>query len=194
MDYHRHEDDYFLKEDAKKREALRQGLEAKARAAFEQGQIAEVLDTGQEHLTKKLQELNFDAEQVKVLHLLPLVEIAWADGSVSEKERLTILQAAEAHGEGPGSPASTFLASLLEQRPPQVVLDVAHEVLKALCKAGKSQAQSIVELCEDVAGASGGFLGVVGSKISSEEAELIKKFSESLSGDTTESEVKSLTQ
>ena len=74
MDYHRHEDDYFLKEDAKKREALRQGLEAKARAAFEQGQIAEVLDTGQEHLTKKLQELNFDAEQVKVLHLLPLVE------------------------------------------------------------------------------------------------------------------------
>src|SRR5687768_13562526 len=117
IDYHQHEDDYFLKQDAAKREAIRKRLEGQARDAEAHGQLGAALNIDDEQIIGRARELGFTADTAPIVHLIPLVHVAWADGSVSAKERLTILQAAEAHGAAPGSEAATFLASLLEQRP-----------------------------------------------------------------------------
>lgn len=190
IDYHQHEEDYFLKQDAAKREAIRKRLEQQAREAEAHGKLAAALNVSDDAIVKRGHELGFTAETASVIHLIPLVHVAWADGSVSAKERLTILQAAEAHGAKPGSEASTFLASLLETRPPDAWLNGVHDLLRALAKHGGSNATTIVELCNDVARATGGFLGL-GSKISDEERKLIERFEASLKGESSR-EVKSV--
>src|SRR5690606_12676616 len=108
------------------------------------------------------------------------------------QERLTIMQAAEAHGVKPGSGASTFLATLLEEKPPATWLEDTHDLLRTIVHRRGGHAHDIVELCRGVAAASGGFLGL-GAKISDAEAELIRKFASTLKPQS-DREVKSLVE
>lgn len=190
IDYHQHEDDYFLKQDAAKREALRRKLEQQSRSAESHGKLAAAMEINDEKIVARAQALGFTAETAQVVHLVPLVHVAWADGAVSAQERLTILQAAEAHGARPGSEASTFLAALLEKRPAEDWLEGVHDLIRALAQHMGSKATNIVDLCNDVARASGGFLGM-GPKISDRERELIAKFESTLKG-ATKKEVDSI--
>jgi hypothetical protein len=46
--------------------------------------------------------LGYVPETVMPLHLVPLVQMAWADGGVSDLERALIVEAARARGNRPG--------------------------------------------------------------------------------------------
>lgn len=180
IDYHRNEDEYFLKQDAEKRRKLKQSLEAAARSAAAKGNLAEGLQAiGDEAIVQRARELGFTDETGAVLHLVPLVHVAWADGAVSAQERGTILRAAEAHGAGPGSPGSIFLAALLEEKPDEAWLTQTHDLIRTLAQKNGSKAANILDLCRDVAAATGGFLGL-GSKVSDDEQRLIEQFEQTL--------------
>jgi uncharacterized membrane protein YebE (DUF533 family) len=92
------EDAFFLKEDKKlieKYKQLKKMEETKQR-------LAEVSGIKDEAILKKLVELKIQAETVASLALVPLVEVAWADGDVDESEKEAILMAVEKSGVAKG--------------------------------------------------------------------------------------------
>jgi hypothetical protein len=70
---------------------------------------------------EKLVELGLDAASWTALSLVPLVEVAWADGVVEASERDAILAAAGAQGIAPGSASCALLENWLDTRPPAVL-------------------------------------------------------------------------
>lgn len=175
----RHEDRYFLEQDEKLRAKLREELEAKAKAAAEHRHIAEQVGVSDEQLAARIRELGFEGETARVLHLFPLVAVAWADGQVGRQERAAIFRVAETHGIKPGTKAANLLASMLEKRPAKVVQDQILEVLRDILRAKGMHPHSVLDACVDIAEAGGGFLGI-GGKVSAEERELIEQLAKSL--------------
>lgn len=151
-----HEDAYFRKQDQELRQKLREEL---GQAAGELKQAPR--DTS---LAGRIQKLGFVGDKIKVFDLMPLVHVAWADGSVSRQEREAILGVAAARVPR-SSVAFVLIESLLEERPPQNFLDESLALLKLV--AGDARSESVVELCVQVASASGGFMNV--GNVSAEE-------------------------
>jgi len=85
---------FFAKQDAKVIAALRQAHERKA--AIEG--LARASNIEDPELLERLVDLGIDARSWTALSLVPLVEVAWADGTIDEKERTAILAAALALG------------------------------------------------------------------------------------------------
>ena len=69
----------------------------------------EVLDT--------FVRLGVGAETAAALSFVPLLEVAWADGSLDAEERATVLARAEESGIAPGSFTHGLLEAWLERRP-----------------------------------------------------------------------------
>lgn len=174
------EERYFQERDEEMRAALREKLEAQANAMAGQEKMAASVGVTDEQIVAEIEALGFDADTAPVLHLMPLVAVAWADGEVQDEEREVILEAADNHGIEPGSPAGNMLASLLEKRPADVVLEQVLTVLQHMLAAKGMKPDSVLKACEDVAGAAGGFFGF-GSKVSGDEEAVIKKISKSFS-------------
>ena len=117
--------------------------------------------------------------------LLPLVHVAWADGAIQKSERAAILRVLELRNVAAGSEGFTLIESLLEERPNDEYMNQSLAVLKELLAQGDgNRGAAIVELCQDVATAAGGFLGL-GSKVSGEERELIERIAGEL-GDSAQ--------
>src|SRR5262249_33192619 len=85
------EEEYFRKQKSELLEQLRQKADAEA----ERRKMGEALETQDPQLLEDLQALGYTAETVKLLFAIPLVSVAWADGSVSARERSLILELAQ---------------------------------------------------------------------------------------------------
>jgi len=96
---------------------------------------------------------------------MPLIHIAWADGSVSRQERAAILDVLKSRGLEHGSDPYLMIETLLEIRPSEQFLNESLDVLRLV--VGDARAENIVELCLQVANASGGFMNV--GNVSAEE-------------------------
>jgi hypothetical protein len=121
--------------------------------------------------------------------LAPLVQVAWAQGSVTDRERDTVLRLAAARGVEADSPARTQLLKWLQERPSDALFDIAMEVIRgglALLPSGEREEhlKRIVQACHEVAEASGGLAKVLGlgSGVSGEEEALLKAISTRLRG------------
>ena len=166
------EEEYFLAREAQQRAQFRKQLEQQAMDAAERRKVASEVGVDDEDIVDRIRALGFDGENAGLLHLIPLIEVAWADGSMSKKEREVLLGAAETHGIKPGTKAATFLASLLEERPSDTVLHELLDVLRDVLHAKNLHPVNLVEACMEVAEASGGFLGIR-NPVSGEERDLI---------------------
>ena len=173
------EEQWFHEKEARRRAELRRELERKAAEEQKKREIAGSLGTDDESVIERIRALGLDSDVVPILHLLPLVLIAWADGSVSIAERKAILAAVEAHGVEPHSKAAVFIASLLESRPSDTLLNEVLAILKDVLAARGLHPTSLLEACQEVAEASGGLLGL-GNKVSGEEREVILKIARAL--------------
>jgi tellurite resistance protein len=117
-----------------------------------------------EELLEKLHALGMHAETVAALSLVPLVEVAWADGEVAEREREAVLRAAHAVGIDPGGDAEKLLDVWLEQRPPAEVVDAWKQYISALASQLGEDAlhaleTEVMERAWRIAESAGGFLG-----------------------------------
>jgi hypothetical protein len=123
------------------------------------------------------------------LHLVPLIQVGWADGSISSKERELILEAARLRGVTEGSPAYDQLTDWLTTRPKAEFMDQILGIIRRLLEAdGSSPGKDLLEDSVRIAGASGGILGF-GNKISEEEQAVIERIANGLGkgNNTTES-------
>lgn len=176
---------YFLQREQQLRERTRKDLERKAEETRKRRELGENLGTDDEALIARIRALGIEGEAARMLHLLPLVSIAWSDGSVSDAERRTIMRVVRAQGAEPGSDAANYIASLLETRPSETLIDEVAKIMADLLKAKGLRPDSLMELCDDVAKASGGLLGF-GDKMSAAERAEIERIGSSLSAEAHE--------
>lgn len=178
----RSEEEYFKAEQMRKREKQREQAERRAAEEKRRREIAGSLGTDDEALVERIHALGVDGAAAEVLHLLPLVHVAWADGAVSEKERMAIMQAVQARGIEPGSPPADFMASLLEKRPSDTLMNEILSIVRDVLEAKGLNPDSVLSACGDVAEASGGLFGF-GVKVSHEEREAIERIGATLKAD-----------
>jgi hypothetical protein len=174
------EESFFAKENA----ALLERLKAQKWAKVTKANLAEISGIDDDEVLEKIVELGIDLGSWAAISLIPLVEVAWADGKVDEKERRAVMSAAEANGILPSSPSFELLDRWLSHRPDGRLMEAWGGYIVDLCATlGPAEIASVREKvvgrAREVATATGGFLGL-GSKISPEEeivlAELAKAF------------------
>jgi hypothetical protein len=127
----------------------------------------------------RLIELGVSAETVLALTLVPLVRVAWADGSLDAREREAVRKAAEARGIAEGSPGHRLLMTWTETRPDDTMVQAWKQYMAAIWPSLSPPERAelrdhIVGLARGVAEAAGGFLGL-GFKVSQPEAEVLKE-------------------
>jgi len=163
---------------AKQNEDLKQKL----RETFEKQQSRESLQaaTGitDDRVLDTLLALNINHQSLAAFALFPLVEVAWADGTLDAKERDALLAAAAADGLAPGTPGHDVLQEWL-QHPPLADGRAAWrayvgELVRKLDPAERVRVRDeLLRRARGVAEASGGLLGF-GNKISSKEDEVLQ--------------------
>lgn len=169
------EEKYFKEQELAQRDAKRREMERAAKEAAERRKVAATVATDDEAVVARIRDLGFDGDTARVLDILPLVHVAWADGNVTTNERTSIFKLLEAREIESGSEAWLLIEALLEQRPSEDFLD---ETLHLLRDIGGHEAD-VLALCTQVADASGGFFGL-GNKISDEERALIAHIADEL--------------
>ena len=173
------EDSFFAKQNQRLLEKMR--AEQQKKETLEAlRQTAEISDA---EVLGRLVDLGIGADTWAALSLVPLVEVAWADGVLDPKERRAVLSGAEAHGVAAGSPSHQLLESWLERRPGPELLQAWGEYMVGVAGAlsepeRKALRKQILGRARAVAESAGGFLGL--KKVSVEDervlAELEKAF------------------
>jgi hypothetical protein len=167
------EEEYFGRKNQELIEKLRR---QRAREADRQ-KMSEMMGVNDQEVLEALQDLGYTSETVQLLHILPLVEVAWTEGGVADRERGMIYKIAQARGVQPDSVAHELLTHWLENKPSErffenslrairLVLDLLPEEQR---QAGR---KNLITYCNQIATAvSTGILGP--GRILDEERALI---------------------
>ncbi len=180
------EDEYFRRKEAELIDKMRRHQASET----ERREMAAVTGIADEELLADLQELGFTRETVALLHLTPLLRVAWADGEVRRHEREQLIQVARLRGIAEGSEADKQLAKWLEASPTEEffaqALRLVHAMIEALPPVQSEAARrDLVAFCIAIAAASGGILGF-GNKISDEERVAITQIAREFEGRRSE--------
>src|SRR5262245_38087659 len=136
-------------------------------------------------LAGALKALGMDEASYRALPLLPLVQVAWADGHMHEREQELILKLAtdryKLEEEG-----RRVLRNWLLHRPSRDYVRNGQRVLSELCAHERHEdvvnpevLSDVIELAKEVAKAAGGFFGI--GKVAAREAEAIEEIATALS-------------
>jgi hypothetical protein len=173
------EDEYFRKREVELIEKLHtRHVETAARQ-----QLAERTGVADDEILGDLQTLGYTPETVMLLHVVPLVQMAWAEGSVSDRERDLIVEAARARGVDAGSAADRQLTDWLANRPTDDFFEKTLRAVGAIIHAHPAEEREAIEhdllsYVTAVASASGGILGF--GKVSPQEREVLARISREL--------------
>ncbi len=173
------EEEYFWKKDQEIIAKMRRAAAAE-QARRDMGAKAGLNDP---ELVLELEALGFTTDTLVLIPLMPLVQMAWAEGGVSDAERQLIVKLARSRGIVDGSDADRQLSAWLASRPDSQVFTRATRLIRAMLAAPSSAhagltADDLVKYCESIAAASGGILGL--NKISAEERTLLSKIASEL--------------
>ncbi len=163
------EEKFFLERDQELLRALREETAAKERKKA----LADASGITDDQLLDQLAELDLSAETMVALSLVPLIAVAWADGSIDAKERLAVLSAAEQQGLEKEHSGHQLLENWLQQKP-DIKLTAAWKgyvaaISKTLDDAAKNALKDdFLGRARVVAEAAGGLLGF-GNKVSKSE-------------------------
>ena len=166
------EEDYFQKKDRELIEKMRQ----QAKAEQQLRELGERVGVTDPELIRELAELGFTPETVKLLPLIPVLEMAWAEGGVTAAERKMVVDVARARGIEDGSAADRQLPEWLDRRPEESVFRRAGRLISALFASGGRfdiTPDDIIKYCEAIADASGGLFGI--RRVSSEERATLER-------------------
>ena len=148
---------YFGQQDAKLIEKLRE----RARLTEIAGALAEKLAVDNQDLLNRVTQLGVTLDTGAAFLLLPLIQVAWAEGKVTHREHETILTAAAERGIQSGSADHAQLVQWLGARPSDALFETALEAIKVgLSVLPRPEAQErvnrILEACHKTAAVSGG--------------------------------------
>jgi hypothetical protein len=175
------EEEYFRKKDRE----LIEKMQRASRAEEERKDLSARTGLKDPELLNELQALGFTPETVSLLPLVPVIQVAWAEGGVTAAERQTLVKLARARGIEEGSGADRQLETWLTYRPEEKVFASATRLIGAMLAGPGADLQNLsaddlVKYCESIASASGGMLGI--ARVSAEERALLKSIAAELKG------------
>jgi hypothetical protein len=155
------EDEFFHKQDQQKLEAIKSKLDHQQTKE----ELRKVSGMTDEAVLDKLVSLGLTAKTVAALSLVPLIAVAWADGSIQDNERDAILQGAAGKGLEEGSPGFTLLESWLAKQPDDGLFTAWEIYIKSLTSQLNDEQtrllkKQILNFSSLIAGSAGGFLGI----------------------------------
>lgn len=168
------EEDYFRKKDRELVEKMRKA----AAADRAQGELSAKSGLHDPAMIAELGALGFTPDTISVLPLVPIVQMAWAEGGITPAERTLLVKLARERGIAEGSAADRQLSDWMARQPSADVFARATRLIRAMLdtgsgEAGTMSADDVIKYSESVAAASGGILGI--GRISSEERETLAK-------------------
>ncbi|MDX2029479.1 MAG: hypothetical protein SF339_02350 [Blastocatellia bacterium] len=174
------QEQYFQQKEAE----LMARMETRRKQAHELKELAAETGIADEEILAILQELGYTRDTVSILHFVPLVQVAWASGSVTPKERQTALRLVEWRGIAPGSPAWRQLNEWLDVRPSEEFFLTTLRLIRHILDdetqlEGVGHRTDLISFCIRIATASGGFLGS-GSNVSEGERGALDQIVEEL--------------
>jgi hypothetical protein len=185
------EEEYFFKKERELIEKIRHQSAIDAK----RDELYEAVGVADPKILEDLQELGYTRETVGVLHLLPIVRVAWAEGRITKAEREIILEAAAPRGVVPETPAYEILTGWLTRRPTEEFFDRTMRIIQAILTVlpedeMESGKRDLLSFATRVAKASGGILGL-GKKIDPKERALLEQIADLMktSGKSTAKEV-----
>jgi hypothetical protein len=173
IDKRKLEDAFFSKQDAKLIEQLK--LMEKMKEGKEA--LRKVSGIKSNDVLEKLIALDVRPETLVSLGQVPLVEIAWADGELDEKERKAMLKAVVDAGFEKGSINYSVIESWMTHKPSKELLTAWVHYARGLCENLTEEEKNrfrekTIDRAMQIAKSSGGFLGL-GKKISKAEQKVI---------------------
>jgi hypothetical protein len=172
------EEDYFRKKDRELIEKMKQASQAE-QSRRELGQRTGLADPG---LLKDLQDLGFTPETIALLPMVPVIQMAWAEGGITAAERTLIVDLARQRGIADGSTADRQLQEWMNTRPDASVFTRATRLIRAMLDSGQEaaimSADEVVKHAESIAQASGGILGL--ARVSNEEKAILASLASEL--------------
>ncbi|HVR29889.1 MAG TPA: hypothetical protein VMS86_10200 [Thermoanaerobaculia bacterium] len=155
------EESFFAKHNRELLEKLRQ----KTDAAGRREQLITVSGIHNEALLDELVALGLDAESLAALGLIPLLQVAWADGKVQPREHDALLEAARKAGVEPGSTGYEMLLSWIDREPDPKLFQAWKDYVRALRGAVSEGSLlalrvEVLDRAKAVARAAGGILGI----------------------------------
>ncbi len=167
------EEEYFGKKNQELIEKMRQ---QRAREA-DREKMSEMMGVNDQEVLEALQDLGYTSETIQLLHVVPLVEVAWTEGGVADREREMIHKIAQARGVQPDSAAQELLSHWLENKPSgrffENSLHAIRVVLELLPEEQRrASRKDLITYCNQIAEAvSSGIFGP--GKVQDEERALI---------------------
>lgn len=176
---HSLEEEYFRRKEKEVIEKMRRNAEADA----QRRRLGEQAGVADDDVLRDLQELGYTQDTVMLLHLVPLIQTAWAESGVSPKERDLIVRAARSRGIEAGSSADQQLMRWLTERPSEQLFETTLRAIRAILQARpaeerESSERDLLSLCTAIASASGGIVGF--GAVSEEERHILAHISEEL--------------
>lgn len=177
------EDAFFQKRDA---ELIARQKEL-TRMQHTKAALAEVSGISNAEILNRLVQLDIEPQVLASLAVIPLVEVAWADGEMHDEERRAIHDAAAALDTGKNKLDTALLDAWLTHKPPKKLLEAWMHYVAGLCEV-LSPAQrdelrhGLMDRARQVAKAAGGFLGV--GKISPDEQRLLDRMERAFGAST----------
>jgi len=154
------EDEFFRREDARLKENLRQAAQRESAREV----LIRASGIKNPKVVDRLIDLDITPETVTALSIVPLVEVAWADGSLDARERSAILERFDETEFAPGSPARALLEGWLTRKPEPKLMNAWTHLVTGLAEQMTREEvaalkKGLLERARAVAGASGGFPG-----------------------------------
>ncbi len=173
------EEEYFRRKEQELIEKMRRRAELEA----ERNQLAKATGIADQVILECLQELGYTPQSVMLLHVIPLIQVAWADGLVAERERNLIYEVARSRGIEPDSPAYSQLTDWLDHKPSEAFFEKTLRIIGVMLQGLPEEKrtavkQDLISYCTQIASISGGILGL--GKISNEEQAALERITAEL--------------
>lgn len=131
-------------------------MRRRAAAQERRQHLAEASQIHEPAVLEALEDLGYDHTTVMLLFVVPLVQVAWADGSVSEAERDHIIAMAGLRGVKANTPAYERLIAWLDRRPLDEFFEGSLHAIEAVLSSlppieRRTCRESLLLCCRDVA-------------------------------------------
>ncbi|MDQ3367198.1 MAG: hypothetical protein M3680_17380 [Myxococcota bacterium] len=168
------EDQFFDKENKEKLARMKEKLEGQQTRE----ELRKASGMADDAVLDRLVTLGLRANTIAALSLVPLIFVAWADGSIQDNERTAILQGAHGKGLEVGTDGYELLQTWLTRRPADELFTAWEDYIKALAaqlndEQNRLLKNQIVGFAKMVATSAGGLLGF--GKVSGDEEKVLAR-------------------
>ena len=168
------ENQFYEKENQQKLAAMKEKLESQQTRE----ELRKASGMSDDAVLDKLVGLGLKANTIAALSLVPLIAVAWADGTIQDNERSAILQGAHGKGLEQGSDGYELLQTWLARKPDEALFEAWEAYIKALAaqlndEQNRLLKNQIVGFAKMVATSAGGILGF--GKVSGGEEKVLHR-------------------